>query len=213
MGDHRNSVRQLLRSYQKGLRQFQHEVGDNIVFYEFDRLNSTMDDTYDEGQLPDIFDPALADTGTPGRVYRNPVIIPAVWVFLTAPTTVQTEEGEYTVNTVSFRMSTQTAGRVGLQTPLDPAKHFNDRFSYNGFLYRVDKWSPRGWLFGQYMMVDVSGTQVKTEELAEDATPFAPSQTDAPVVTSLPWTPGESLNWPALQPQDWNQAEDDDSVR
>lgn len=208
MGDYRNSARDVLRSYQRGLRQFQHDVGDNIVLYEFDHMNSTMDDTYDEGQLPDIFDPSLADTGQPGRVYRFPVTIPALWVFFHAPTEVQTEEGEYTVSTVNWRASTQTMIRSGLQDPLDPAKHFNDRFSYNGFLYRVDSWAPRGWLVGRYMNVDVMGTEVKTEELAGDNTPFTPP---AP---SLPWTPGEALDWPNLQQQDWNRAEDDDgSVR
>jgi hypothetical protein len=204
MGDHRNSVRQILRSYQRGLRQFEHEVGDNIVYYEFDHVNSTMDDTYDEGQLPDIFDPSLADTGTPGRVYRYPSTIPAIWVRLQSPTDVQSEQGEYTVNVVSWRASTQTMSRTGLQNPLDPSKHFNDRFSYKGFLYRVDQWQPRGWLFGQYMMVDVMGTEVKTEELTEDNFPFAP------IAPSIPWTPGQALDWPNTLPQDWPRTQDDD---
>lgn len=202
-GVHRGSVRQILRSYQQGLTELQREIGDNIVIFEFDHVNSSMDDTYDEGQLPDIFDPALADTGTPGRVYRNPTVVPAIWIRFVEPSRVATDEGEYLVSTLSFRASIQTMRRVGLEMPVDPSKHFNDRFSYNGFLYRVDEWQPRGWLLGQYMMVDVVGTQVKTEEIAEDAFPFSP-----PPATSLPWTPGQALDWPNTQPQDVPREDD-----
>jgi hypothetical protein len=211
VGTHRISVRDQQRSYARGLRELQREVGVTIVWYEFDHDDTTMDDTYDEGQVPDVLDPGLnTDNSGPGLVYRNPLQVPVVWLRFEAPTNVQSESGEYTVSTVSFRMTAQTSRRVGLQNPMDPSKHFNDRFVHQGFLYRVDSYTPKGWISDQYFMVDVLGTEVKTEELADEKLPGT-SPFDALAGTpSTPWTPGQALDWPETQPSDWSITQDTD---
>lgn len=199
MGSHRSSVRREIRSVERGLRQFQREVGDTVVWYEFDSAKSSGGDTYDEGGIPDPLDPTLIPTGA-GLVFKAPTAIPVVWIRFVTPTAIQTEEGEYTVNRTTLRFARDVMRTSGLQNPLDPAAHFNDRYSYNGFLYRVDGYNPRGWIHNTYLMVDVNGTQLKPEELQSDSFPF--NETPG---TSSAWTPGQQLGWiptgpPNVQP-------------
>jgi hypothetical protein len=85
--------------------------------------------------------------------------------------------------------------RAGLYNPMSPDQHYNDRFSYNGFLYRVEEYEPKGWLQGEYLMVDIMGRELKPDELVTDSFPFW--QLD-----STPLTPGQTLPWPNTPPYD-----------
>lgn len=241
VGSHRTSLRREIRSIERGLVDFQREVGDNITWYEFDAAHSTENQIFDEGPLPDPFDPQLdqaqgktwigddkfsdADDGQgtweqvpvwaqggetfaqlspggtwgalgrSGRAYRAPVTIPAIWVRFLAPENVGSDAGEYAVNSIAIRISAGVMRDSGLASPFNPAAHFNDRFSYNGFLYRADDYAPRGWLHGAYLMVDISGRQLKEEELYEDTPDFWETPQ-----ASTAWTPGQQLAWPPTQP-------------
>lgn len=190
-------MRRLVRSMQKGLRQFQREVGDNIIWYELDRAYSTTDDTYGEGPIPDPFDNTTHGTG-PGETFKAPKILPAVWIRFQAPERVQTDAGLYTIKHTSLRFSTEAMRGAGLESPEDPDLHYGDRYAYQGALYRVEQYEPKGWLGGVWIMIDVQGREFKEEELEADTFPFW--QTDA---QSTPWTPGQQLDWPATQPTDW----------
>ncbi len=197
MGTHRRIIRNNVNNIEKSLRKFQRRVGDTVLWLEYDSANSTTTDTYTEGAIPDPFDPSNNQPG-PGIVYKPPKPLPAVWVRYHQPTNVFTSEGEYTPSSLDFRAARTTMVGLGLLTPLDPAQHFNDRFSYRGKVYRVDSYKPTGWMAGTYLMLDVGGTEVMPDELMTDLTPPIES---ADAVT--PWTPGQRLDWPAVFPNDW----------
>lgn len=196
MSTHRNSARKEINSIFKGLRQFQAEVGTTILWYEFDRANSTSSDTYGEGAIPDPFDPSLY-TPSPGLTFKPPKYIPVIWLRFIPPESVQSETGEYTVYTATIRISAKTMRESGLMSPLDPAAHYNDRFFYNGTLYRVENYAPKGWVHDTWINVDVAGRQIKQEELESDNFEFWEDPS-----TATAWTPGEQLTWPATQPGD-----------
>jgi len=197
MGTHRNSLRREIRSIERGLREFQQEVGDVVEWYEFDPYLSGGGDTYQEGSIPDPFDASLPLSGQ-GVVFRPPVAIPVVWLRFMAPESVQTDSGEYTINRTSLRMSANGIKSGALRHAFDPDYHYNDRYSYNGFLYRVESFSPRGWLHGAYLMVDITGRQMKEEEFETDQFPIGQAES-----TLTAWTPGQALVWNPRQPSDW----------
>lgn len=197
MGSHRTSIRREIRSIERGLRQFQREVGTYVYWYEFDQPHSGGGDTYSEGGIPDPFDTSLVPSG-PGEIFRPPVGIPVVWFRFTAPGSVQTDSGEYTINRTNLRISVEAMRRSGLRQPMDPAFHFNDRYAYNGFLYRVEAYSPRGWLHDTYLMVDVQGREMKEEEFETDVFPIGENP-----LAATAWTPGQLLDWQSRQPGDW----------
>jgi hypothetical protein len=181
-GQSHRSVRREIRSAERGLRELQREVGDTVSWYELDRTVSTADDIYDEGPGADG-----------GLRFRAPRPVPAVWIRYQPPTRIATDQGEYTLSSISLRVSVDGMRRSGLDAPLDPDRHFDDRFGYNGFLYRVESYVPRGWMLGTYIMVDVSGRQLKPDELQTDVYPFWE-------VGSTAHTQGESLDWPDVTP-------------
>jgi hypothetical protein len=189
LSTHRLSARREIQSIQRGLRSFQNEVGTTVLWYEFDPAASSGGDTYQEGGIPTPFDPQLQPTGA-GLVFRDPVVIPVVWLRFLPPSQVQTDLGEYTVNQTSLRVASEAMRSSGLRAPFDPAAHFNDRYLYNGFLYRVESYAPRGWVHNAYNMVDVTGRQVKEEELESDTFPLGEADT-----ASVQWTPGQQLAW------------------
>lgn len=200
---HRNSIRREVRSIERGLKQFQREVGDVITWYEFDPVNSTPEDTYGEGPLPNPMDPTQAVVGT-GLAFRPPVVIPAVWVRFIPPEAIQTDSGEYTINHLSLRIAVDSLRRSGLRQSLDPAFHYNDRFAYRDFPYRVEEYAPKGWLGGAYLIVDVTGRQLKEEEFETDAFPMGETAQAATY-----WTPGQQLDWQSRQPSDWETQSSD----
>lgn len=185
-----------MRSIQRGLRSFQREIGTEVLWYEFDPQTSSAGDTYQEGGIPNPFDPQLQTTGA-GLVFRPPVQIPVVWMRFQPPEQVQTELGEYTVNRTSLRIASDAMRSSGLRYPFDPAAHYNDRYFYNGFLYRVDTYAPRGWVHNAYNMVDVTGRQLKEEEFRTDTFPIGEADTQA-----TQWTPGQRLAWQSNLPGD-----------
>lgn len=202
-GSHRISVRREIRSVERGLIELQREVGDTVYWYEFDPAASSAGDTYGEGSIPDPFDPTLTPSGT-GVVFKAPKPTFAVWIRFIPPSNAQTDAGEYTLDHTSMRFAVKTLRETGLRHPEDPTWHFNDRIAYNGILFRIEQYEPKGWLHNAYLMIDVSARQFKDDELETDTFPLG-----EPVGTSMPWKPGEQLNWPALRPSDW---ENDDLV-
>lgn len=196
MGSHRRMIRHNLRAIQKDLRKFQRRVGATVDYYEFDPVHTRSHDTYDEGAIPNPFWPAFHQRG-PGVVGRSVKRLPAIWVFYTAPDNVYSGEGHYTPSSVAVRFSRSVMVGSGIRYPEDPARHFNDRFFYNGKLYRIDSYTPKGWVGGVYNMIDISGPEVMADELVSDRTP--PFR---PYGTSAPWQPGEVLNWPPALPHD-----------
>lgn len=192
----------------RGLNQFQPETGVVIAYFEFDVSRTTESDTYDEGPIPTPFDPDLNqavaygsgpnyDSGTgydqpvqSGLAFKPAKFIRCVWWRYNPPTQVQSEEGEYTLDTCSVRFIADNLKKAGLQHSLDPDLHFNDRLWYQGKLYRVERYTPKGQVFGRYTMVDIDGRQLKPDELQDSSMPFA----DEPG-TETPWTPGEELDW------------------
>lgn len=190
MGIHRRSMLKQMRSQQRGLLKYSRQEGAPVAWYEYDFARSTVDDTYDEGPIPDPFDTTLYEP-TPGLLFKPPKMVRCTWYRFGAPENVQSDSGQYTVDTAAIRFSRDSLIYGGFYHPLNPDDHFNDRFLFQGKLYRVSTYRPQGQLYvGGYLMVDVWGTQIKPAETYTDSTTY---ETEG---TQVEWTPGQMLNWP-----------------
>jgi hypothetical protein len=139
----------------------------------------------------------LSPSNLPGNSFKAPIAVPAVWVRYMAPVSVQSEDGgTYFVSYLSMRVSADEMRKLGLGHPENPDDHMSDRFAYQSKLYQVDTYEIRGWLGGQYLMVDVAGIEMKPGDLYTDPFPFWQS-------VSTPWGPAEQMNLPHVQPPNW----------
>lgn len=198
MESHRRGIRHELAMMQRGLADFATEVGVNVSWYEFDPSRTTSSDVYDEGPIPNIFDPTLPQTYG-GLAFRPPVKIKCVWWRYLAPSNIQTQGGEYTVSTSTLRFPSSSMGRAGLHRPMAPEAHLNDRYFFQGRLYRVESYAPRGQIYGTFIMVDVAGTELMPQELQTNVAISEPEG------TPTPWTPGEMLDMPDVTPETANR--------
>ncbi len=193
----------------KNLQEFQQRVGDQLVWFEANEGSSTTDQTYTEGPVPGItFIDTYGETtqaeesnsspASGGNLFKAPIAVPAIWVRYQDPENTQTEQGSYLTSHISARISAGQMRRLGLGHPFDPFSHMNDRFAYKSKLYRVQTYVPRGWLAGMYLMVDVTGVQLKSADLSTDPYPFWQGLTP-------PWGPAERMGWPTTIPPTWDQ--------
>lgn len=158
----RRSVQREIRSIKRGIKSYQRETGQQIIWYEFDPVNSTKDPVYDEG---------------PSRRWKPGKRVPVVFAYFHEDEDRPAAEGFYMVNTLHFTVLMDSLRRAGVSNPEDTEKHMHDRFSFNGNTYSIDRYQKQGLVHDQWMTVGVDGNQVKEEELAGDAD-FGPDDGD-----------------------------------
>ena len=194
-------MRNVYKQMWGALQEFQQLVGDDLIWFEADAPASTTDQTYTEGPVPGIqfqdtygeytqAEPSNPNPAVGGNLWKAPITVPAIWIRYIDPQGTQTEEGSYLTSHITARISGDQMRRIGLGHPDDPFSHMNDRFVYKSKLYRVESYTPKGWLDGWYLMVDVAGIQLKPADLYTDPFPFWTAPT-------TPWGPRERMNWPA----------------
>lgn len=163
----KRSVRRFLSSANRGMKRYQEETGETVLWYEYDPVHSTKHAIYDEG---------------PSRKWYRGKLVPVLFFYFSEAPEIASEEGRYTVNTANFTTSVELLTKAGISNPQVTDQHFSDRFSYGNTLYSIDNYQKQGFVHGQYLTVAVTGLQVKDEELFMDVNPWFEQFAQTPTV-------------------------------
>lgn len=154
----------------EGLRAYQPAYGDQVTYWRFD---------YERSKRHSVYDEAIEE----GRQFIGPHEVPVLDVIHTFGGD-DLHEGGFTTNdslrvTCSFRQ----ISRVGLtNTDLRTSAYLRDRVAYDGKLFRVMSMKIQGQIQRSDVVVDISATQLKPDEIVND--PMFASYTSDP--TALP---------------------------
>jgi hypothetical protein len=135
------------------MRNYQRVWGESVLWAEYDAMDATKNNVYDEG---------------PSRVWYPPVILPVMFLDFRQDDPQDVEQGFYVLSTASICFQVTEAMNRFRINPLFTAAHFRDRFSYDNVVYRVTKYEKQGFVHGTYLTVSALGEQVKQEEVVND---------------------------------------------
>ena len=151
-----------IRSAYQGMKQAQLGQGEWVHWFRYNQAASTSHPIYDTGPL---------------RQWYPPITIP-VWLgeYERAGRT-QDDDGLYLVDRVHVIMSYDAFFHSTLPDP-DPYgnDHLRDRVAYDGHLFRVDNFLPKGRVASYFLTISIDLSEVAQSEMAEDGTisQFAP---------------------------------------
>jgi len=166
----RNAIR-----INQGLERFGRQVGQDVLWYEWNAASVEDEDSSDPGPQ---FDDDLYDEGgsQPGRpdapVGRNaewwaPVTVRVLQAVLNEGEQEFQDIGNYTVDRLSIVVAYEALVKAGISNPTDRGGHMNDRIGYDGRLFSVDAFNPRGRIANvPGFTVSVMATEIKDDELA-----------------------------------------------
>lgn len=142
---------------EEGLRGYQTGYGDQIDYYRFLRESSTMHDIYDEGTEG-------------GRVYNGPVVLPVLQVIHEEAGDEDNDTGFYYNDDLHVTLSFNTFKRAGFPHPdLTTQDYLRDRIVYDDKVFRVMKINVLGQIQRRDIVVSIEATQVRGDELVNDA--------------------------------------------
>jgi hypothetical protein len=147
------SIRREITSIKKGIKEYQRETGETVIWFEFDPTGTTKDPVYDEG---------------PSRKWKKGKPVPVVFAYFHEDQETPSAEGFYMVNTTHFTVLLDILRKAGISNPEDTEKHMHDRFSFNGNTYNVFGYVKQGLVSNEWLTVAVDGRQVKEDELPTD---------------------------------------------
>lgn len=157
--------RRLLRdiaSMNRGIADYQLQAGQWVQWFRFNAAASTSDPTYSTG---------------PQRVWYSPVTIPVVIGEFERAEQNFDDGGLYVVNNLHLVVSYSSFFGSTIPNP-DPSglNHLNDRVAFDGTLFNVNQFQPRGRVASTFLTISVQLEEVSAEDMAEDvpAAMFAP---------------------------------------
>ena len=127
-----------------GYGWYQENLGEAVVWHEFDSDNTDYHNVYDEG----------------GRRYTAGVYVPALWVVVTEDRATRSDEGRKPTERISMAVSARAMDLSGVSDPEDYARHLNDVVRYAGRLWTVGEYNIRG----RDVIIGISGTQIYSDE-------------------------------------------------
>lgn len=144
------------RSINKGIAEQQHETGQTIWWWFYDKLLSAPDPVYGEG----------------GAKYTGPHPIPVLqYTRREGELGIAGGEGIYPVDSVTLSIGYQQAADAGLLPRVDDTHdHYRDRFVLEGKVYSPSLIISRNLLGGggTRSMIVIDATQVRADELEND---------------------------------------------
>lgn len=169
-------ARRELGLIRKHYREYQRNVGETVVWYEFQPFanapsaGSTYDDVYDEGGF-----------GGTGRKYRNGITVPVLMITEAEDTKRAIPEGRQPVQLVNLVASIDDFRAAGISEPFEYRRHLNDLFFYDGRYMSVQSYRVRGRVRDDVIVV-VEGIEVYiNQEFAFDTGPTSMT------VHNYPW--------------------------
>jgi hypothetical protein len=141
----------------RGLRGWQRGTGDSITYFRFDYGSTVVDDVYDEA------------TGA-GKTYIGPVNLPVLHANHAEVANSQPRDsGLYLVDTLYCTASFDQLKRAGLTLmDLQHGQYQRDRIAYDNILFDVSQMDIRGQIRRRDVIVTISATQVRDDELVND---------------------------------------------
>lgn len=139
------------------LRGYQPAFGDQINYYRFDFTNSVKHNVYDE-------------SSGAGRVFKGPIEVPALRVTHTFGGDMLEETGFYTNDQIQVTAGFRQLARTGLtHADLRNGRYLRDRLAYDDKLFRVLGMAIEGQIVRTDIIVTITATQLKPDEIADDA--------------------------------------------
>lgn len=141
------------RSINDGIIKWRHEIGQVLLWYEFDRVLSVRDPVYDESGA---------------RRWLAPKRIPVYSVIRVEASEVPSPTGFYTVDTVHSSALLEQLRRHGLSNPYDAQAHLKDRFVWDGFVWEIRRYQIMGRIESFETTVSIDATKVSPDEMVND---------------------------------------------
>jgi len=151
-----------------GIRGWQGAYGDYIQYFELNSQESQSDDVYNEAQ------------GV-GRVYSDPIRVQCIHVTHMRGENENGEVGFYYNDTLTATISSeifQTSGMILAR--VDTGEYMRDRIVYDQKVFRVMKISVLGQIQERDTIIAIDATEVKPDELTDDASFAQWTNTPAP---------------------------------
>lgn len=157
----RRTLRDIRSAYQ-GMKRYQEETGEWVQWFVFNSTATTSDPTYSTG---------------PQRAWYPPITVPVILGEYERASKNFDDDGLYLVDQVHGVMSYFA---FFSSTIIDPdtkgQNHLNDRVAFDGRLFTVTSFIPRGRVASYFLTISFDLIEVTAEDLAEDAAiaQFAP---------------------------------------
>lgn len=135
----------------KGFQWVQDNVGEAVLWLEFDAHNSAMHPVYDEPM-----------EGA-GRAWKPPVLVPAQYVNESEAPRDSTEDARLQTNAIRLAVPFVYMVRSGISEPQDNVRHLNDMLVYRRNFWSINRYDIRGRLRSP-IMVSVTATQIRVDD-------------------------------------------------
>lgn len=166
-------LRRNARRINDGLRRQTRLVGQDVLWYVWIAESVEDEDSDDPGS---VFDSDLYDEGGSQSIGGNigtgqsaqwyaPITVRVYQAILNEGSQEFQPEGQYTVDRLTLIVSYESLKRAGIPNPTDRGAHTNDRIDYDGRLFSVDSFNPRGRISNNVFTVTVQCLEIKDDEL------------------------------------------------
>jgi hypothetical protein len=167
-------LRRVIGRAQRSIRRTSQRQGQRVLWYEFipssvedvdsnDQGTAVDDDLYDEGWSQ--VRPGSTQGGSAAQ-WGYPKPVQVFQAMLTeGAQTFDPEGGSYMVDNLTLIVGYQAFLRAGVSNPADRGAHINDRVEYDGRLFAVDAFNPRGRVADTSLTVTVRCLEIKDDEL------------------------------------------------
>lgn len=152
-------------------------VGETVVWFQFLEFGSgsTYDDTYDEGPV-----------GAGGRSYTAGVTVPTIYAEEVEDQNRAMEEGRQPTQNLRVTIRLTDMEHAGITAPGEYQARLNDLFLYDNRYYQVYRFSARGRMEGEEVLLAIEGVEVyPDQEFSFDNNPSY-VKTEASWPNSLP---------------------------
>lgn len=150
-----NSTAETSRIF-KNIRGWRDNWGDWLLYYRFDRSQSEMDDIYDEG------------IGV-GRFYQEPLQLDTMHTTHIEGRNQNGQFGFYFNDELTATLSYETFILTGMtDADVSTSQYLNDRILYDNKIFRVTQIAIEGQIQRRDIIVQITATQVKPDELTND---------------------------------------------
>lgn len=132
------------------------EVGQHVQWVVYDPEASESDVIYDVGSKP------------VGRVWRDPVRVPAYAAIVYQGVSLHNERGFYNTDLLRVSVAADVMDQLLPDLPWEPDQHIKDRILYRGHIFIPTQINLRGILRDTHTIVTVEANQINEEEHVND---------------------------------------------
>jgi len=133
--------------FNNGYQWYEENLGEGVIWHEFDSENTEYHGTYDEG----------------GRAYTAGILIPALWVIVTEDSSRPTDAGRKPTEKITAAFSMRSLHLSGVSDPEDYTRRLNDLMRYDNRMWKVGGYQIRGRVPSS-IIVGVTGTEIYVDE-------------------------------------------------